>query len=468
MIRFYRSGASALLKTASMLAATALLAACSGHGPSAGNAVVPSGPNQNQSANGVNPNVVTNVYGGGGTLAAILYRNWEDYYGVALPPDPQGAGNGLPVNPSFQYYYQPIGSGGGQVAFLSQTPSSTIPSTGNPESCPNGGFACIPYPNWSYSGSDATFSSAQISCYQVGGPCGSGGAVIPAAQPARGQYFQIPTLETPITFAYDPSGQSVPAGGLRLSRNSYCGIWEGAIANWGDPGITADNGGVQVSTQAITRVVRSDGSGTTFLLTNHLNTVCQGLSNPTYDWTAGAGTAVTWPGTVTAVSGSSGVASTTQTTAGAIGYVGPSYVLPVAPAGPPTILLQNQYAITNHVTQFRGPTIANTSKAFKSVGVPTNPDPFDLALLNPNPIESGAYPVVGFTWLEAYQCYSTSTAAVGVKDIIKWYALTGTTTPANNVLAAQGFAPLNKAFKAKIRSIANSIVKGPVSGVCTI
>ena len=447
--------------TALVLVASMLIAACSSHGGSA-SSVLPSA-----SSRVANPDLknVEPIYGGGSSLAALLYRQWMDYYGVAMPPDPQGAPNGLPVNASFQYYYASIGSGGGRAAFLSQTPSTLTPTV-PPIYCPNGATTCYPYPLWHFSGSDATLSSTEISCYQVG--C----VTYPnPVQPERGQYVQIPTFATDITQFYNPNGQTIGAKGLRLSRNSYCGIWEGAITNWGDPGITSDNGGVQVSTQPIQRVVRADSSGTTFLFTNHLNTACQNLSNPAYDWTGGVGGTVTWPGgSVLSGTGSNGVVSLVGSTSGAIGYVGPSYVAPIQPGGLPTANLQNNHNYFANLKVFTSPTVKTTLNAFVGVAPPSNPDPFDLALLLPDPTEKGAYPIVGFTWLLTYECYKLNKEATGLRGIINWYAQSGTlgSTPPDAILEQQGEAPLNTQWKKSVRNIAKNIVVGPISGVCTI
>ena len=459
--RSMRIRVSALSKTALAIAASGLMAACSGHGGSATSSVLPTQTHP-QAAQ---PNTVTNIYSGGSTLASLLYRQWQDYYGVAMAPDPQGATNGLPVNANFAYSYAGIGSGGGRAAFLSQTPSTLTP-TQPPPICPGGVSTCYPYPAWHFSGSDATFSSTEISCYQVGCP-----PTYNASQPARGQYIQIPSLITDITFAYNPSGQTVGTTGLHLSRETYCGIWEGAITNWGDPAITADNGGVQVSTQPIVRVVRADSSGTTFLTTNHLNTVCQGLSNSADDFTGGVGGTITWPGgAVTSGTGSGGVVSAIQANAGAIGYVGPSFVSPVVSGGLPTARLQNQTNFAASKKVFTAPSVSSTLAAFSKVAVPTNPDPFDLAFLLPNPVAKAAYPIVGFTWLDIYQCYGSAADATGVRDFVKWYTQAGTigATPPDVILEKQGLSPLNGTWKKKVRTIAGHIVAGPVAGVCTI
>src|SRR5579863_1795269 len=251
---------SLALHVALALFSSVALAACSGQTQS-GAGVEPHMPAAATVAHaGVAPDSVTVVYLGGAGIPALAFRQWMDYFGVAMPPDPQGAPSGLPINPNYQYYYAGIGSGGGRGSFLSHSPSTIAPQSA-PIYCPNGVTTCYPYPSWQYSGSDATFSSTEIGCYDSGcaGPV-DGYSNIAESLTVDGQYVQIPTLGTSITLAYNPSGQTIQPGGLHLSRNSYCGIWEGTITNWSDPSITSDNGGHVVSTQPIIRVVRSDSS----------------------------------------------------------------------------------------------------------------------------------------------------------------------------------------------------------------
>jgi phosphate transport system substrate-binding protein len=208
------------------------------------------------------------------------------------------------------------------------------------------------------------------------------------------------------------------------------------------------------------------------LLTNHLNTACQGLSNPAYDWTGGVGGGpITWPGGATSPgTGSGGVVSVVGSTPGGIGYVGPSFVAPVVAGGLPTARLQNEHAYTLNLATFKAPTVTNTLNAFHNVAPPSNPDPFDLAILVPDPIDKNAYPIVGFTWLEAYECYNTKSEANSMKKLAQWYAMTGAigSTPPDVMLEAQGLAPINSQWKTAVRHIANNFVKGPVTNVCTI
>ena len=63
---------------------------------------------------------------------------------------------------------------------------------------------------------------------------------------------------------------------MKLSTWTYCAIAKGTVGNWDDPAITADNGGTAVAgSQPITFYYRSDGSGTTYLFENKLNTAAR-------------------------------------------------------------------------------------------------------------------------------------------------------------------------------------------------
>lgn len=455
--------ASAALRSSAVIATCAAIAACGGQASSPASSVLPFSLASHASPT-VHPDTATLVYIGGAGIPARAYRQWFDYYGVALPPDPQGQSNGLAVNASFEYYYDADGAGNGATAFLTQTPDPTIPSV-PPYPCPDQTTSCVPYPEWDGASIDGQLTASQISCYQ------SGCTGINAAQPARGQYMQLPTLETDLPFPYNPTGQTVPTAGLQLSRTTYCGIWEGAITSWADPSITSDNDGVQVSTQPIVLIVRSDSAGATLLLTSHLSTVCQGLSNPADDWTRGVGTSgISWPADALQYKGNNGIVTGVTANAGAIGYVGPSYVAPVVPGGLPTALLQDQYNVNNGKKKFTAATVTSTLAAFKGIQPPSNSDPYDFGMTVDDPAQQGAYPIAGFVYLETYECYKVTKTAAALQDVIKWYTKPGATgsTPADQILEAQGFAPLSSQFKTAVHSAAAAIVKGPVSNVCTI
>ena len=83
--------------------------------------------------------------------------------------------------------------------------------------------------------------------------------------------------------------ESAPAG-LNLSPEVLTGIFLGKIRRWSAPEIHAINKGAHLPDQEIVVVHRSDGSGTTYALTDYLSKVNQ-------EWRSamGSGTAVNWP-----------------------------------------------------------------------------------------------------------------------------------------------------------------------------
>ena len=72
----------------------------------------------------------------------------------------------------------------------------------------------------------------------------------------------LPMTAGAIVLAYNlPDGPSE----LKLSREAYVGIFLGKITQWDDPAIAKSNPGAKLPSTKITVVVRSDGSGTTFV-----------------------------------------------------------------------------------------------------------------------------------------------------------------------------------------------------------
>ncbi|MFN5515451.1 MAG: phosphate ABC transporter substrate-binding protein PstS, partial [Cyanobacteriota bacterium] len=85
----------------------------------------------------------------------------------------------------------------------------------------------------------------------------------------RGTLIQIPMTGGLVVFSYNlPALEGSQT--LRLSRQSYCGIVAGEITNWNDPRIAADNPDVSFPDLPLLWVYRADGSGTTYIFTNHL------------------------------------------------------------------------------------------------------------------------------------------------------------------------------------------------------
>jgi ABC-type phosphate transport system substrate-binding protein len=451
---------------------------------------------------GAGSNADAQVFGGGSTLASVVYRQLFDCYYLpvntsifAIAPGcavPNGDASGVPA----QILYAPVGSGAGVRAFVNHDCStSTTTGLGTPAASNTVPYTSTLLPTYGYPGchfgaSDAVLSAAQVATYNANGG------------PAKwGMILQIPTFTTPVTIMFngkDGAGNALnitnptPAGGssgLNLSRTAVCGIFSGHITQWNDPILTATNGGTALGTGAIKIVHRSDSSGTTFLLTQALLAQCTGQVGPSstgaatfslyeFPWSdrnaattsCGGGsdalpfqptTVANWPdlatdqcgvaipagaGTFINASGSGGVTSLVQTTNGAIGYVSPDFTAPVKAGGVATANLQSQYDINNSTGAWIPPTAAaaqlamsNASADFSQTGL-TNPLNWSAQGVAPNPYLPGAYPISGFTWINFYQCYSSSLPFAQV--ISEYIIFHYTDSHAQAILGANGFAPI--------------------------
>lgn len=196
----------------------------------------------------------------------------------------------------------------------------------------------------------------------------------------KGPVLQFPVAAGGITLSYNLSGIKT---GLKLDGPTVAKIFEGQIKTWNDPAIKALNPGISLPSSSITVVHRSDSSGTTQGFTTWLSD-----TDPAWKSSIGEGKDVKWP-TGTAGKGNSGVAAVVKQTSGAIGYVEQAYAL------------ENGFtyaAIKNSAGAYVLPTIPNTSAAFLGVAVPA-----DLGISTINSPNSGAYPVVSQTFLDAYK-----------------------------------------------------------------
>ncbi|MGO1079012.1 substrate-binding domain-containing protein [Inquilinus sp. CA228] len=463
------------------------------------------------------------LYSGGSSAAFGLYLRWfqETNGGLTLlncNPSEVLTGGGTRTC----VVYAPVGSGAGLAAFLNQQSPSALPSDWPYES------PFIPYDEtftphigvgygagrefFDFAGSDSVLTTAQIFAYNSAtGP-----------RSARGPAIQIPAAGMPVAIAFNTTGLTlhpsriVPAGGspsakmtiggsgrLYLSRRAYCGIFAGTITNWNDPVLTEDNLGQPLVTAStpIRVVVRQESSGTTFLLSRHLETVCNGgvdtshpvVPGPLANYGFGVGTVVSWPTTFVKATGDNGVATAVASTTGAIGYVGPTYtqqaIAPEVSPAPVAANLQTrdsfEHGQSPAVVKPIPPAPTHTQNAVDSFVVPTTPNVSNwsaaldtAALHNPpndatNPIDPAnpqAYPIVGFTLLDFYTCYFPASETAAIRKFITDYTNGGVyDVAARN----RGFAPLPPSVKTAVKTLAlnntlTSIHTGPIPGTCTI
>ncbi|PSB24835.1 phosphate ABC transporter substrate-binding protein PstS [Stenomitos frigidus] len=186
---------------------------------------------------------------------------------------------------------------------------------------------------------------------------------------------------------------------LKLSRSVLPDIFTGKIKKWNDPRIAKDNPGAKLPDSEIKPVVRADGSGTSFIFTNHLSAI-----SSTFKSEIGVGTAPKWPGNPLKGKGNPGVAKGVSGAEGTIGYVEYAYAK------------QNsiqQALVENKKGQFLPPSIRETNKALGTVAIPENNRVFVG-----DPDEG--YPIAGLTWLMVYKQYDSPEKAAAIKKLVSW------------------------------------------------
>lgn len=223
--------------------------------------------------------------------------------------------------------------------------------------------------------------------------------------------IQVPMTGGLVVFAYNLEG----VDNLQLSNEAYCGIVTGEVTNWNDPAIAEANPDTELPDQQINWVHRSDGSGTTFLFTNHINSACS-------SWAAGAAKTIEWP-TGIGAKGNEGIAAQVQQTQGAIGYVEYAY------ASENDISMAT---LENPAGNYVEPSPENAARVFEGVEVPE-----DFELLIPMPEGEEAYPIAGLTWLLVYPEYDDEATAEALQQVISWSLNNG-----DEIATELGYIPL--------------------------
>jgi len=282
---------------------------------------------------------VITLQGSGASFPAPLYSRWFREYGTK--------------NPNVRVNYQATGSGAGIKAF---TAGQT-----------------------DFGASDAAMSDDEIKA-------------------AQGNVVLLPMTAGHIVLAYNlPDVKD-----LKLSREAYTGIFLGEITKWNDAKIAKANPGMKLPATDITPINRSDGSGTTFVFTQHLTAVSE-------KWKAGPGTgkSVSWPAKA-AVGGAKndGVAALIQRTPGAIGYIEFVYA---ATSNATTAWLENKAG------KFVAPTPEGAAAALAHVELPE-----DLRAWVTDPAGDDAYPIATYTWVLAKKKYGDKAKSDALKALLKW------------------------------------------------
>jgi len=199
------------------------------------------------------------INGAGATFPYPIYSKWFSEYAK--------------LDPSVNFNYQSIGSGGGIRQIIARTVD--------------------------FGASDMPMTDEQL------------------AQ-AGEKIIHIPTVLGGVVPVYNIPEMSDK---LNFSQSALVGIYLGKISTWNHPEIAKTNPGIALPNKPIVVVHRSDGSGTTFVWTDF-------LSSASAEWKAkvGRSTSVQWPVGLGG-KGNEGVAGLVKQTPYSIGYVELGYAL---------------------------------------------------------------------------------------------------------------------------------------------
>jgi phosphate transport system substrate-binding protein len=300
----------------------------------------------------------------GATFPAPIYQKWFEDYRKA--------------HPDVQINYQSVGSGAG----INQLTQGTV----------------------DFGASDMPMTDEQI------------------AKITKYKVLHFPTVLGGVVPIYNIAGVT---SDLKFTGENLAGIFMGTIKKWNDPALKKDNPGVNLPNEDITVVHRSDGSGTSFVVSDYFSKV-----SPEWKTKVGASTSVNWPVGLGG-KGNEGVSGLVKQTPNSIGYVELIYA-----AGNK----MSYGSVRNAAGTFVKADFNTVSEA--AAGAAKNmPDDFRVSITNAP--GKNAYPISTFTWLLIPNKLEGAKKAA-ITGFLKWMLTVGQKD-------AQGmsYAPLPKPVVAK-------------------
>ncbi|MBZ5791220.1 substrate-binding domain-containing protein [Burkholderia contaminans] len=358
-------------------------------------------------------------------------------------------------NATFTYFS--VGSGAGQNAFLNNQPTYFGAGANT---------ASAVY----FANSDAALTGTQVTAYNASTVGSNSGPLIQI--PYIVTAITVPVVNGPaVTSSITPQTTPGQAHSIALNDDDLCGIFSGKLTNWNQ--VANPEGGNYSANAPITVIYRSDGSGTTELLTRHLAAVCttsntasgvKFVDSLTFANTLAFPSGV--PGNFKPASGSGGVRNTltTLSSAGtaAVAYLSPDYTntfiasqsTVVTPSGALQLPLASLYNKTANA--YYAPTYSNATTAVNTTTAPSTKaaasDPTQwvpvsgaayASLANP----SSGYPVSGTSQIILSQCYADPTVASNVQSFLNNHY---TNASYATVVHGNGFDTVPSGFKTAI------------------
>ena len=292
----------------------------------------------------------TVITGAGATFPAPLYQKWFSQY--------------RSVDSSVQINYQAIGSGGG----IRNVTEGVV----------------------DFGASDGPMTDDQIKAFQ---------------QKRGSNILHFPMVLGAAVPSYNLPGVSQE---LNFTPEVLAGIFLGNIKKWNDPAIAKANPGVRLPNIDIIVAHRSDGSGTTYCLTDYLSKVSP-------EWASKVGKpniSISWP-TGIGGKGNDGVAGLIKQQEGALGYI------------------ELIYAVSNHLPYGK---VRNKAGAFVKADLQTvtaaaasvaNTMPNDFRVSITDAPGARAYPIATFTWLLVPAKIQDSAKRKALVGFLNWAITTG-------------------------------------------
>jgi phosphate transport system substrate-binding protein len=320
----------------------------------------------------------TRLQGAGASFPAPFYRRLVVAYQAE--------------HPNVLIDYQSIGSGGGIKAITDQTVhfcASDAPMNEKELEAVGGEDAIIEFP----------------SC---------AGGVVPV--------YNVPGLESTIKFT-----------GPLLAD-----IYLGKVNRWNDPALAKINPDLQLPDLAITPVWRTDGSGTSFILTNYLATQSEDFREQ-----VGSGKAVQWP-IGQGGKNNDGVTAIVEQTAGGIGYVEQSYA-------------DHNQLLYGEIRNKDGKFVKASAESVSAAGVgpAAKMQGHVLAANVWDQPGQKAYPIASFTYLIVYRDLKNLTGKESAQELLSF--LWWTTHAGQKHAVELGYAPLANEVRTKVEKALRSV-----------
>ena len=298
----------------------------------------------------------------------------------------------------------------------------------------NGAGATFPYPIYSkwFSDYHRKFPQIQINYQSIG----SGGGIRQVTegtvdfgatdgpmtdeqlQQAKTKILHFPTVLGAVVPAYNIAGVTQD---INFTPEALAGIFLGKITKWNDPELIKANAGLNLPSQNIVVVHRSDGSGTTYVWVDFLAKV-----SPEWKSKVGVNTSVNWPVGLGG-KGNEGVSGLIKQTPNSIGYVELIYAV------------QNKMGY-GKVRNSSGAMIkADLASVTAAAAAAAKTMPADFRVSITNAAAKDAYPISSFTWLLIPSKIQDAAKKKALTEFLQWMLADG-----QNMVEALSYARLPK------------------------